>query len=310
MWNKFPAEGFSYDRLASYGVWRKDPVGPNAPTLKNVKTLGEVISAGPVGTQVTVAGDIWTYVANVPASKLSQYSVVVPTLADSSTLGSASTMFYVAGYTSDLRALYASSPASGYSVDNIQPVAPTGLMAANVTDGVMLTWDRPQDLDVEHYVLYRGTSPNPTDELATAKGLEYLDQNVAFNVTYFYRIVAVDLAGNKSDFSSSAGVLVTDVKADDGVPTEFALKQNFPNPFNPSTEIAFSVPKQVHVTLAVYTISGELVTTLLDNEMAAGNYRVTWNGKTSGGRDVSTGLYLYRIHAGDFSAVKKMVMVK
>ena len=119
----------------------------------------------------------------------------------------------------------------------------------------------------------------------------------------------MDFGGNASPFSDEIGV-VTGITTEQGIPTDFALKQNYPNPFNPSTEIAFALPKAVRVKLSVFTITGEQIATLVDREMAAGNYSVTWNGEGLSGRPVSSGLYLYRIEAGDFVSVRKMVMLK
>ena len=103
---------------------------------------------------------------------------------------------------------------------------------------------------------------------------------------------------------------MTGIKTEKGIPTVFALQQNSPNPFNPSTEISFALPKSARVKLSVYTITGEQIAVLVDQEMAAGNYTVTWNGESLAGRPVSSGLYLYRIEAGDFVSVRKMVMLK
>ena len=94
------------------------------------------------------------------------------------------------------------------------------------------------------------------------------------------------------------------------VPASFALSQNYPNPFNPTTNIEFALPQHETVKLEVYDILGRLVTTLANNDMPAGTYKVVWNGKDSRGQSVASGLYLYRLQAGSFTAVKKMLMLK
>jgi len=89
------------------------------------------------------------------------------------------------------------------------------------------------------------------------------------------------------------------------------LTQNFPNPFNPQTTIAFDMPSQTAVRLAVYDVSGRLVNVLLDNDIAAqGRNEVLWRGRDSGGRIVPAGVYFYRLEAGSFSETKRMVLVK
>ena len=90
-----------------------------------------------------------------------------------------------------------------------------------------------------------------------------------------------------------------------GVPAEFALYQNFPNPFNPRTEIAFDLPLASFVTLELYNTLGQRVTTLISEHRPAGRYAVSWDGSA-----LSTGLYLYRIHAGAFVETRKMILLK
>jgi hypothetical protein len=106
--------------------------------------------------------------------------------------------------------------------------------------------------------------------------------------------------------SGGTSVKTTDTK----IPTQYALNQNYPNPFNPSTTITFSVPQRENVKIVVFDILGKLVKTVVDKEVGAGNYSVVWEGKDDNGEKVASGMYLYRIQAGSFSAVKKMLMVK
>jgi hypothetical protein len=94
------------------------------------------------------------------------------------------------------------------------------------------------------------------------------------------------------------------------VPTTYDLTQNYPNPFNPTTTIVYQVPDLAHVTLEIYSVLGDRVATLVDNQQAAGYYRVEWNGKDSGQRTVSSGVYYYKMRAGEFTSIKKMMLVK
>ncbi len=97
------------------------------------------------------------------------------------------------------------------------------------------------------------------------------------------------------------------------LPKAYGLSQNFPNPFNPSTTLQFSLPEyegQVHVRLEVYNLRGSLVKTLVDGVREPGNYRVQWQGKDHLGRPVSSGVYFYRLSTPNFKAVRKMVLLK
>jgi len=107
----------------------------------------------------------------------------------------------------------------------------------------------------------------------------------------------------------------TDVRWIDGSteeskPTTFNLSQNYPNPFNPVTNFKFSLPQASHVKIEIFNILGQKVKTLVDEDMKAGSFVVDWNGKDQRGVEASSGIYFYRIVAGDFSSVKRMVLLK
>jgi len=92
---------------------------------------------------------------------------------------------------------------------------------------------------------------------------------------------------------------------DESLPLVYELGQNYPNPFNPSTRISFSIPAQAKVELKVYNLLGQEIATLVNEVRAAGVHNVRFNGSA-----LASGVYIYRLTAGDFNAVKKMVLVK
>jgi len=94
------------------------------------------------------------------------------------------------------------------------------------------------------------------------------------------------------------------------IPTVFALEQNFPNPFNPSTTIRYQIPNDNHVNLVIYNVQGQRIRTLVSSEQKAGYYQIVWDGRNEAGQTVSSGLYLYRVQAGSFVATQKMLMLK
>jgi hypothetical protein len=89
------------------------------------------------------------------------------------------------------------------------------------------------------------------------------------------------------------------------IPGDFALLQNYPNPFNPATEIGFTLSRASHVKLEIFNIIGQKVSTLVDCPTPAGYHTVSWDAS-----QLSSGLYLYRMQAGDFARSKKMLLVK
>ena len=99
------------------------------------------------------------------------------------------------------------------------------------------------------------------------------------------------------------------------VPNGYALLQNYPNPFNPSTKIEYSIPEENFVTLKVYDVLGSEIATLVNGKKSAGYYEVNFsaiNGSASGGNaaNLSSGIYYYKLSAGNFSQVKKMILIK
>ena len=98
---------------------------------------------------------------------------------------------------------------------------------------------------------------------------------------------------------------------EDGLPTRYALGRNFPNPFNPSTRIAYDVPAPGgEVELAVYSVTGALVRQLVNGVVEPGRQSVVWDGTDDLGRHVSSGVYFYRMNAADLVEQRKMVLLK
>ena len=94
------------------------------------------------------------------------------------------------------------------------------------------------------------------------------------------------------------------------LPKEFALHNNYPNPFNPVTNIVYDIPEATDVTLEIYNVMGQRVRTLAQGSHEAGRYQIVWNATNDIGQALSSGMYIYRIQAGDFVSVKKLVLMK
>ncbi len=99
-------------------------------------------------------------------------------------------------------------------------------------------------------------------------------------------------------------------KGDASTPERFSLSQNYPNPFNPETEISYALPNACHVELLVYNLLGQKVRTLLDEHQAAGHKTIHWDGTDEKGSKVASGIYFYRIQAGEFTNARKMILMK
>jgi hypothetical protein len=90
----------------------------------------------------------------------------------------------------------------------------------------------------------------------------------------------------------------------------FKLERNFPNPFNPETMIKFNLAKASKVSLNIYNVLGQVVRTLVNEELPAGIHSIVWDGKNAQGSDVSSGVYFYRIKAGDFESTMRMTLLR
>lgn len=96
------------------------------------------------------------------------------------------------------------------------------------------------------------------------------------------------------------------------LPDHFALSQNYPNPFNPVTTIAYDLAEATDVRLAIYTLSGQRITTLVSGHQEGGHYEVIWDGRDDVGRSMGSGVYLYRLEAlkGGFVSAKRMLLIR
>ena len=94
------------------------------------------------------------------------------------------------------------------------------------------------------------------------------------------------------------------------MPNAFALGQNYPNPFNPSTSISYELPKAENVTIIIYDLTGRQVRELVNEHKEAGIYTTLWDGRSQRGLLVASGLYFYKIQAGEFIQIHKMTFMK
>ena len=106
------------------------------------------------------------------------------------------------------------------------------------------------------------------------------------------------------DLSSTLGI------DESNLPDVFALHNNYPNPFNPVTNITYDIPEVANVSLEIYNVMGQKVRTLASGNHEPGRYRVMWNATNDFGEGLSSGMYIYKIQAGDFVSVKKLILMK
>ena len=163
-----------------------------------------------------------------------------------------------------------------------------------------------------------GTDPEFIDTSVVALGSAWPGMGEQMEYPVRYTVQAVDKyqdSSVRSDFVSAIGLLncgVLCAAGEDNVshnnqqlPKEYSLNQNYPNPFNPSTNIQYDIPNDNFVTIKIYNLPGKEVKSLVNDFKKAGRYIVSFNGS-----DLASGVYYYKISAGKFEQVKKMILIK
>jgi len=151
------------------------------------------------------------------------------------------------------------------------------------------------------FVTIPGSFTKGNGTTAVRHSYSYTDASVSAGQSY-YRLRQIDLNGAEH-FSDVLDVTATAIAP--VLPTEFAMRQNYPNPFNPTTIVEFDLPKDSHVKLELYNVLGQRVMSVLDENRAAGTQRVQIDASK-----LATGVYLYRLAAGDKVFMKKMTLIK
>ncbi len=278
--------------MPRYSVWRALPADA-------ARDAGGVYRVARSGT----AEHVWGWLADHPARKLPSYYYVAETLYDSMSITDGMHDFMVTAHTNDPNTFTDSNIAGGYSVDNLAPSAPgSPKLVAN-----RVVWSPAPESGVKHYVVYQAHLRSIG--FGDVPYLTTVDTSFAVEWNRIYGIAAVDFGGNEGELATIVAV-IDGVGGEVPLPTQLALSQNAPNPFNPSTTIRFAVPEAAAVELAVYSTSGQLVRTLVGETVDAGHHVIVWDGRDLAGREVASGVYLYRLKSRSASIVRRMLLVR
>ncbi|MFC1683582.1 immunoglobulin domain-containing protein [Candidatus Zixiibacteriota bacterium] len=198
--------------------------------------------------------------------------------------------------------------------EELVPVTLTDFQAVGGSGVVVINWATASEVNCQSWEVYRGDREDGEyTKIATLSGhgsteithtYRWVDRQVRPWAAYFYKLKQIDFDGSlwwSRAVSATAG---------SEVPTAFGLRQNFPNPFNASTQIYYQIPHDGQVVLKIYNIVGEEVRTLAEGDKAANSYVVLWDGRDHAGAEVSSGLYFCRLKAGDFSRTIRMVLLR
>jgi hypothetical protein len=302
--------------VTGYAIFRridaaKRAIGPDGGHVSAAGTVdpGAGLLADGIAPAAYPPGD-WDYLTTVPAFQEASYATVVPTVADSTIdNGMYWSVFFVRATTASPGAFFDSAPDSGYSVDNLEPQAPQGLLVAHGGSGNELSWAPCPDEDFRFFKIYRGEAPDfvpePNAVVHTTVASSWIDPNGGS--TSYYRISAVDFSGNESALSAAAAVTGVGDIPDRSV----ALEQNVPNPFNPTTSISFTLLRDANVRLDIFDNRGRLVRELVSGPRPAGRQTAIWDGRGDDGLPAGSGVYFYRLEvAGELSGTRRMVLIR
>ena len=190
----------------------------------------------------------------------------------------------------------------------LTPVELTSFSVFADEDNVLLNWITATETNNKGFEVQRSESKDQKTEWKTAgfvvgngtstqtHSYSFTDKNVVSG-KYYYRLNQIDFDGT-SEYSKEVEVSVN-------APAVFALQQNYPNPFNPATIIRYSIPADQHVRLNIYNLLGQKVVTLIDGVQKAGQHEVNFNAS-----NFASGVYIYKLIAGNQSKINKMILMK
>ncbi len=291
------------DPLVTF-VW-EESIDPNLDTVQYTIEIDTASTFDSPGMQDTLAGTSISITVMLPRESVSYFWRVKATDGKDTVMSLAFRRLNIS------YSPYMNDPPSAFSL--LSPPNDTTLVFTGVNPTVTFGWEESIDpnLDTVRYILERDTtitfdSPALDDTLAGTSTTITIPLPNA-NKTYYWRVKATD--GQDTVTSSDERRLtisvLTPVKEVDETVGDFILEQNFPNPFNPTTSIKYTLPKSGHVRLAVFNLLGQEVVVIHEGVQAAGTYEFEFN---SG--ELPSGIYFYRLRAPDFVGTKKMVIAK
>lgn len=191
------------------------------------------------------------------------------------------------------------------SVGGIVPVELISFTSIVKDNDVTLNWKTATETNNSGFAIERKSGQKEFSQVAFVPGRGTTTEPVIYSYTdldlnsgtYTYRLKQIDLDGT----FSYVGTTEVDVIP----PKVYALEQNYPNPFNPATTIKYSVPVNGFVNLGIYNLLGEKIADLINKEIEAGSYEINFDAS-----NLSSGVYFYKLEAGSFTSIKKMMLIK
>ncbi|HTR97873.1 MAG TPA: FlgD immunoglobulin-like domain containing protein [Candidatus Acidoferrales bacterium] len=318
-WNASPLDldPASY-AVASYLLFRSAPPNVAAEAVRAgrvTRSLADFAGATPGRAPLYAPPDgaqtyYWELIDQQAAYHLPSYSLVTTTTGDSTSLGNPRTAYMVQARNASGSQWWNAAPDSGYSVDNLAPIAPAPFTGQYAAGTATLHWNPNAEADLAGYRLYRGTSasftPGPGDEVAALTDTGYTD---VAGTPYVYKLSAVDVHGNESPFATLVPSGTTGV-GDDAPPRALALAPPSPSPAHEATLLRFDLPHAASVRLELFDPTGRRMRAIDQGERAAGRYAVALSLRDDAGRPLAAGLYLVRLSAEGRTLTRRLVALR
>ncbi|MCF7920709.1 MAG: T9SS type A sorting domain-containing protein [Candidatus Cloacimonetes bacterium] len=192
------------------------------------------------------------------------------------------------------------------------PPPPANVMLEELPGNILhLTWDMPDITDFDYFSIYFAFNDEPFEGIDTTVGTSY-SYNYEFypQTSYSFYVTTVNQSGMESEPSEIVEFFTTDINPEE-IPLITALRGNYPNPFNPSTTICFSTSESdANTELVIYNTKGQIVRTLVNDNLPAGEHAMTWDGKNNSLQDCASSIYFLVMKSGDFRAAYKLLLMK
>jgi len=252
----------------------------------------------------------WEYLASQSAYQLPNYSFVASTSGDSVDGSNPLTAYMVQARTATNQ-FWNSQPDSGYSTDDLAPVAPAPFTGQYSGGATALHWNPNLEADFAEYRLHRGLTPDfrpgPGNFVAALEDTGYLDPNAT--QPSYYKLAAVDSHGNISTYALLTPSGTVDVPSPRAV-TRMWLAAPTPNPVTTEAAFRFGIKATGRVTLRIHDASGRVVRELLSGALPAGEHTVRWDGRDAAGRTVAGGLYFAQLSSGGETKTTRVIAMR
>jgi hypothetical protein len=321
--------------VLTYNIWRKVPASPSEPlattaapravasdvrVMPDERTLGlmkdwpitvrdggaYLAGAQASGPAAVFPPGTWGIVGSFAAMQQSTYLALAPAQADSPFVSE----YVVSAHTTSPSVWVVGFAGSGRSVDNIAPGVPAPFAASQVGVFVSLAWGASTATDFQYFRLYRGTQADFATGSSSLvhQGIDLVFTDAAAGSgTVYYKLTALDHAGNESTPATASVAVVLDAASE--LPATFALRSPMPNPAMGAAAIPFALPRESRVNIDIFDTAGRLVRTLVDGSLEAGWHTARWDGRDAGGRRAPSGVYLCRMSAPGYSATRTLVLL-